>query len=107
MMTEQQLIEEGYSPALARIVLRVIKDMSKVDGFELIRPRPWKSNLPEVMSSVGSRIESEIFTYIQGQEITILDQRRREIAEGLDQQMDEYGNPLISTKWIEENILRK
>ena len=107
MMTEQQLIDKGYSPALARIVNRVIRDMNKVEGFELINARPWKSNLPEVMPSVGGRIESEIFNYIEGQEITILDQRRREVTEVLEPQMDEYGNPLISTKWIEENILRK
>jgi hypothetical protein len=107
MMTEQQLIDKGYSPALARIVNRVIKDLCKVDGFELISARPWKSNLPAVMPSVGGRIESEIFSYIQGQEITILDQRRREVADGLEQIRDEYGNPYISTKWVEDNILRK
>ena len=107
MMTEQQLINKGYSPALARIVNRVIKDMSKVEGFELISARPWKSNLPEVMPSVGGRIESEILSYIEGQEITILDQRRREVADSIEQIRDEYGNPYISTQWIEENILRK
>lgn len=106
-MTEQQLIEKGYSPALARIVLRVIKDMSKVDGFDLISARPWKSNLPEVMPTVGGRIESEISTYIEGQEITILDQKRREVGDSLEQISDEYGNPYISTQWIEDNILRK
>ena len=107
MMTEQQLIEEGYAPTLARIVSRVLKDISKVDGFELISAKPWKSNLSKVMPNIGVRMETEIRTYIEGQEITLMDQRRREVADSLEQIRDEYGNPHISTKWVEENILRK
>ena len=106
MMTEQQLIEEGYAPTLARIVSRVLKDISKVEGFELISAKPWKSNLAKVMPNIGVRMETEIRTYIDGQEITLMDQRRRELADRLEEIRDEYGNPHISTKWVEENILR-
>jgi hypothetical protein len=106
MMTEQQLLEEGYAPALARIVSRVLKDVQKIHGFELIQARPWKSNLGKIMPNIGDRIETEIRNYIQGQEIILTDQRRREVSNNLEQIHDEYGNPYISTEWINQNILK-
>jgi len=105
-MTEQQLIDGGYAPALARIVSRVLKDIQKVNGFELINVRPWKSNLGEIMPNIGQRIETEIRNYIEGQEIILLDQRRREISDVFEQIKDEHGNQYISKDWIEQNITK-
>ncbi len=106
-MTEQQLIDEGYTPALARIVYRVLKDIQKVNGFEIIKVRPWKSNLGKIMPNIGDRIETEIRNYIEGQEIILLDQRRRELSDAFQQIKDEHGNQYISKDWIDQNIKNK
>lgn len=94
-------------PAHARTIKKIVSDLNRIDGYETLSLKPWRSNLPEIMPFVGQRMEREIITHLEGVEIMIQDQERRNsIAESLSNQHDEYGNPLFSTKWIEENIIK-
>lgn len=104
---ENELIELGYEPGLARIVCRTIADLEKIEGFRLVSARPWSSNLPEVMPSIGTKIEGEITKYIEGQEIMLMDQRRRKLVDQMNQIEDDGGNPYFATEWVEKNIIGK
>lgn len=68
---------EGYSHTTSKGITRIINDLNKINGFELESVRPWKSNLPTILPTIGNKIESEIKLTIDGMEVTSTDQKLR------------------------------
>ena len=71
-------------PNVARAVNKIVSDLSKIENCKTLSLKPWKSNLPEILPFIGSKMENEIKTYIEGVEIQAQDLiRRKEIAKDL------------------------
>ena len=68
---------EGYSQFTSKGIKKIINDLDKIDGFELHNVKPWKSNLPTLLPTIGSKMESEIKLTIDGMEVTYTDQKLR------------------------------
>ena len=92
-------------PSVARAVDKIVSDLSKIDNYKILSLKPWKSNLPEILPFIGSKMEQEIKTYIKGLEIQAQDLiRRKEIAKDLGA-ITEDENQYFSTDWIKKNII--
>lgn len=94
-------------PSVARAVDKIVSDLSKIENYKILSLKPWKSNLPEILPFIGSKMEHEIKTYIEGVEIQAQDLlRRKEIAKDLGAITTEDGNQYFSMDWIKKNIIR-
>ena len=83
-MMEKYNLENYYQLSISKVISKIIDDLNKIEGFELINPKPWKSNLPEILAIIGSKMEYEIKNHINGLEIQAQDlKRRKEIAKEL------------------------
>jgi hypothetical protein len=78
MKTEIKDQLEKIAPSTARLAKKIIVDLQSIRGFEVLSIQPWKSNLPDIMPFVGTRMESEISAHIEGHNILMQDQRMRE-----------------------------
>lgn len=74
----------GLNPILSRYINSIIKDLEKIKGFEVYSVNNWKSNLPTILPTIGSKLESEIVSRIDGLIITINDQKLRTKWSSLD-----------------------
>jgi len=63
--------------AVAKAIDNLRRDLCRIKKFRIQSLSPWKSNLPEILPYVGSRMECEISIHIRGLEIQAADQRRR------------------------------
>lgn len=74
----------GLNPILSRYINSIIKDLENIKGFEVYSVNNWKSNLPTILPTIGSKLESEIVSRIDGLIITINDQKLRTKWSSLD-----------------------
>lgn len=76
-MMEKYNLENYYQLSISKIVSKIIDDLNKIEGFELMNPKPWKSNLPNILPFIGNVMEEEIKFKIKGYEILAQDQKLR------------------------------
>lgn len=76
-MMEKYNLENYYQLSISKVVSKIIDDLNKIEGFELIDPKPWKSNLPNILPFIGNLMEEEIKFKIKGYEILAHDQKLR------------------------------
>ncbi len=77
MLNEIKLELEKYPSQLSKSIWSIIKDLQKIDGFEVYSVDEWKSNLPTLLPTIGSRMESEIKNHIEGIKVLLQDQKLR------------------------------
>ena len=68
---------EKYPSQLSKSIWNIVKDLSKIDGFEVYSVDEWKSNLPTLLPTIGGRMEGEIKTHIDGIKVLLHDQKLR------------------------------
>jgi hypothetical protein len=76
-MMEKYNLENYYQLSISKVVSKIIDDLNKIEGFELMNPKPWKSNLPNILPFIGNVMEEEIKFKIKGYEILAQDQKLR------------------------------
>lgn len=102
---EEEILK--LEPTVAKAVSKIVRDLSKIKKFRVLSLTPWKSNLPEILPFIGSKMENEIKSYLEGVEIQANDQsRRRAIAEELSFVKNDDGTNYFSKEWINKNILK-
>jgi hypothetical protein len=69
---------DSQHPTLAKQAVCIIRDLNNIDGFEVQSIFPWKTNLPKILPTIGSRMESEIEQALNGTKILIQDQKMRQ-----------------------------
>jgi len=68
---------EKYPSQLSKSIWNIVKDLSKIDGFEVYSVDEWKSNLSTLLPTIGSRMEDEIKKHIEGIKVILQDQKLR------------------------------
>ena len=68
---------EKYPSQLSKSIWSIVKDLSKIDGFEVYSVDEWKSNLPTLLPTIGGKMEGEIKTHINGIKVLLQDQKLR------------------------------
>lgn len=77
MKTELELQLSEYHPYVSKTIKKIEEDLSKIEGFEILSYKEWKSNLPTLLPLVGPRIEQQIKEHINGLVILMHDQKLR------------------------------
>jgi hypothetical protein len=76
-MMQKYNLENYYQLSILKVVYKILQDLNKIEGFELLEPKPWKSNLPNILPFIGNVMEEEIKFKIKGYEILAHDQKLR------------------------------
>jgi hypothetical protein len=76
-MMQKYNLENYYQLSILKVVYKILQDLNKIEGFELLVPKPWKSNLPNILPFIGNVMEEEIKFKIKGYEILAHDQKLR------------------------------
>jgi hypothetical protein len=76
-MMEKYNLENYYQLSISKVIYKILQDLNKIEGFELLEPKPWKSNLPNILPFIGKIMEEEIKFKIKGYEILAQDQKLR------------------------------
>ena len=95
MLNEIKLELEKYPSQISKSIWSIIKDLQKIDGFEVYSVDEWKSNLPTLLPTIGSRMEGDIKTHIEGIKVLLQDQKLRKRWSSLEYRPeDDKKNPL-------------
>ncbi len=62
---------------LLSLTNKIVKDLEKIEGFELNSIDPWSSNLKDILPMIGGKMEDEIKSKIEMTKMILKDQELR------------------------------
>jgi hypothetical protein len=77
MRTDLETQLNEYHPYVSKNIKKIVDDLYKIEGFEVISYKEWQSNLPTLLPFIGGRIEENVKKRINELVILMQDQRLR------------------------------